>query len=99
MTQFLAFAASKENFLITQLALLDIVPSRGQSNFTLSNSMTEKNAYLNAPLSNDIKALLAKIPYVVVVNDVTQNESIQAYQSLSYEGINSVKLKNLVINA
>ena len=62
MTQFLAFAASKENFLITQLALLDVVPSRGQSNFTLSNSMTEKNAYLNAPLSNEIQALLAKTP-------------------------------------
>jgi hypothetical protein len=93
MTQFLAFAAAKENFLITQLALMDVVPSRAQSNFTLSNSMTEKNAYLNAPLSNDIQALLAKIPYIVVVNDVTQNESIHAYQSWSYEGINSVKLK------
>jgi hypothetical protein len=93
MTQFLAFAAAKENFLITQLALLDLVPSRAQPNFTLSNSITEKNAYLDAPISNEIQALLAKTPYIVVVNDVTKNESMKAYQSWSYEGINSVKLK------
>jgi hypothetical protein len=93
MTQFLAFAASKESFLITQLTLLDVVPNRAQSNFTLSNTITKKNAYLNAPISDEIQALLAKTPYIVVVNDVTQHENTQVYQSWSYQGINSVKLK------
>ncbi len=93
MQQFLGFAASKEHFLVTQLSLLDVEPERAESHFTLANSITKQNEYLNAPVSEDIKALIDKTPYIVVLSDVTHADSTKAYQSLSYEGINTVKLK------
>ncbi|MGB1263832.1 MAG: PilZ domain-containing protein [Cognaticolwellia sp.] len=95
MAQFLAFAASKGNFAITQLALLDVSPSYAESPLTLSNTLTAKNAYLNAPISDDVKQLLENIPYIVVATDVSQNESIKAYQALasSSEQIDMEKLK------
>jgi hypothetical protein len=93
MPHFLGFAASKEHFSVTQLDLLDVVPNRAESPFTLSNSITKQNEYFNAPIPEEIKVLLDKTPYIVVVSNVTQEESMQAYQSLSFEGINTVKLK------
>ena len=93
MLQFLGFAANKENFLVTQLNLVDIAPDRAESHFTLANSTTKQNEYLNAPIPEDISALISQTPYMVVVKDVTHADSTIAYQSLSYEGVNTVKLK------
>ena len=93
MQQYLGFSASKESFSISQLSLLDVDTSHAESNFTLSNSITKKNEYLNAPVSEEVKVLLAKTPYIVVISDVTHDETVQAYKALSYEGINTVKLK------
>ena len=94
MLQFLGFAAAKESFSIIQLSLLDVFSRRAESLLTLSNTIAKQNEYLNTPVSDEVKALLAKTPYIVVASEVTDSESIQAYQSLSYEGINTVKLKN-----
>ncbi|ARD45334.1 PilZ domain-containing protein [Colwellia sp. PAMC 21821] len=93
MQQFLGFSASKAHFSVSQLSLLDVDTSCAESHFTLSNSITQKNEYLNAPVSDEVKTLLAKIPYIVVVSDITQDEMLHAYKALSYEGINTVKLK------
>lgn len=94
MQQFLGFAASKENFSISQLSLLDVYPKRANSPLTLSNSIAKKDEYLNEPVPDEIKLLLENTPYIVVVSDVTKNESLQAYQKLPFEGINTSKLKN-----
>ena len=94
MVQFLAFAADKESFSVIQLSLLDVFPRRADSSLTLSNTLSKQNEYLNSPISDEVKLLLEKIPYIVVASDVTSSESISAYQSLSYKGINTAKLKN-----
>lgn len=93
MKQFLGFSAFKANFLVTQLSLVDVAVERAESHFTLANSTTKDTEYLNAPVPEDIKVLLDQTPYIVVLKDVTHTESTSAYQSLPYEGINTVKLK------
>ena len=57
MLQFLGFAANKENFLVTQLNLVDIAPDRAESHFTLANSTTKQNEYLNAPIPEDLSLI------------------------------------------
>lgn len=94
MPYYLGFAAAKESFSVIQLSLLDVFPRRAESFLTLSNTIAKQNEYLNTPVSDEVKALLDKTPYIVVASEITDSESIQAYQSLSYEGINTVKLKN-----
>lgn len=94
MLQFLGFAASKDSFCVTQLSLLDVFPHRAESSLTLSNTLTKQNEYLNSPISDEVKLLLDKTPYIIVTSDFTQNEAVQAYKSLPYENINTVKLKN-----
>ena len=93
MPQFLAFSAAKDSFSIIQLSLLDVFPRRAESPLTLSNAIAKQNEYLNAPLSNEVKSLLDKTPYIVVANEVKDSDNIKAYQSISYEGINTAKLK------
>lgn len=93
MQHFLGFAAFKDNFLVTQLNILDVVPELAESHFTLANSSTAETEYLNAPIPEDIKALLDNTPYIAVLSDVTHTQSKEAYQSLYSEGINTVKLK------
>tara|TARA_R110000737_G_scaffold8173_1_gene23773 strand:- start:7517 stop:9970 length:2454 start_codon:yes stop_codon:yes gene_type:complete len=93
MPQFLGFAAEKDSFSIIQLSLLDVFPRRAESSLTLSNAITKQNEYLNAPISEEVKALLENTPYIVVASEVKDSETTKAYQALSYEGINTVKLK------
>ena len=93
-TQFLGFAAAKGNFSITQLSLLDVFPKRIESPLTLSEALPKKSQYLNAPASDEVKLQIANTPFIVVASNVTQSESTKAYQLLSYEGINTAKLKN-----
>lgn len=93
-TQFLGFAAAKGNFSITQLSLLDVFSKRIESPLTLSEALPKKSQYLNAPASDEVKSQIANTPFIVVASDVTQSESTKAYQLLSYEGINTAKLKN-----
>ena len=92
-TQFLGFAAAKSNFAVTQLSLIDVFPKRAESPFTLSATITKKNEYLNAPAPAEVQAQIASSPIIVVVRDITQEDATKAYQELSYEGINTNKLK------
>jgi hypothetical protein len=94
MPQFLGFAAAKESFSVIKLSLLDVDPKRAESSLTLSNTMSKQNEYLNTPLSDEVKALLDKTPYIVVASDVTDKENISVYQSLAFDGINTTKLKH-----
>ena len=92
-SQFLAFAAAKPSFTISQLSYLPVEPQHANSSFTLSNTLSKKNAYLNAPLSNDVIATFENIPAIVVVNDITNEQVRNEYKGLSYENINKELLK------
>ncbi|WP_085297823.1 PilZ domain-containing protein [Cognaticolwellia mytili] len=92
--QFLAFAANKKSFAITQLSLLDVHPDRIESPLTLSDTLSKKNEYLNSPAPEEVKLKIANTPYIIVANDTEHSEAKKIYQSFSYEGINARKLKS-----
>ncbi|NQZ22843.1 MAG: PilZ domain-containing protein [Colwellia sp.] len=92
--QFLGFASSKVNFAITQLSLINIDVEKSESPFTLSNTLTKKNQYLNLPVPNDVMETLYKLPYIVVANDITSKLAVSQYQQLSFDKIETARLKN-----
>ena len=90
--QFLAFAASKPSFAITELTCLPVDASNAFAPFTLSTSILVKDRYLNAKPSDDVVESLTKLPLIVVVADITTPEAITDYQQLANE-IDKNKLK------
>ncbi|KGJ90615.1 PilZ domain-containing protein [Colwellia psychrerythraea] len=92
--QFLAFAASKSTFAITALKFQQIKLTQAYSPFTLSTAITKQQGYLNPPLTDEVNALIAKLPYVVTATDVTSATVISDYQTLGYEGIDLERLKS-----
>ncbi len=92
--QFLAFAASKSTFAITALKTHAVSPGQAYSPFTLSTAMTKKQGYINPPLSDEVKAIIANLPYVVTATDITTSCDISAYQALEYTGIDLERLKS-----
>lgn len=94
MPKFLGFAASKQNFAITQLSLLPVMKDRAQAPFTLSTSAPKLNESLNGRISEEVDTILAALPYIVVATDITHKDAMQAYKAMPFEGINTVKLKN-----
>jgi len=92
--QFLAFAASKSTFAITALKLQNIKPNQAYSPFTLSTAMTKQQGYLNPPLTDEVSAIVAQLPYVVTVTDVTDTTAVSDFQALGYEGVDLERLKS-----
>jgi len=92
--KFLGFAASKTNFAITQLSLINVDIEKSESLFTLSNTLTQKNQYLNLPVPKDAIETLHNLPYIVVANDITSEAAVSQYQRLSFENIETTRLKN-----
>lgn len=91
-SQFLGFAASKKSFAITLLDYHQINPEQGFSPYTLSSALNKQQSYLNPPLTDEVKAILATLPYVVTACDVTTS-NVSDYQQLSYEGLDLKKVK------
>jgi hypothetical protein len=92
--QFLGFAASKASFAITQLTIIDVDIDKAHSPLTLSNTLSKNNEYLNLPIPNDALETLNKLPKIVVAVDVTNKVAIKQYQQLSFENIDTIRLKN-----
>ncbi|TYK65945.1 PilZ domain-containing protein [Colwellia echini] len=92
---FLAFAASKSTFTVTALNIHPIKTKQAYSPFTLSSGATKRESYLNPPISDEVNAILKKLPYVVTANEVTDHSVISDYQSLGATGIDLEKLKLL----
>ncbi len=90
---FLAFAASKSSFAITELTCFDIDANRSYSPFVLSNTRSLKGQYINLPPSDEVKTSLVSLPNIVVANDITHPSTVEQYQQLSSEKIDTTKLK------
>ncbi len=93
MQQFLGFAADKTSFAITDLSLLDVDQSTAFSPLTLSNTLTKKNEYLNSPPSDEVNGILANIPFIVVVQDITNSQLVEGYQAFEFDDIDIYRLK------
>ena len=92
--KFLGFASSKPSFAIFDLSVLEVEKQRAFSPLTLANTLTKKNEYLNAQPSIEVKQLLEKIPYIVVVQDITHPQLSESYQQFSFDDININRLKH-----
>ncbi|WDE00069.1 PilZ domain-containing protein [Thalassomonas actiniarum] len=94
MKRFLGFAAARDSFAITELSFFELDASRAYSPFTLSDSLTKKDEYLNLPPSQEVFGILGKLPYIVVANNITDERLVEDYRLISYEGIDINQLKN-----
>ncbi|GLX79681.1 pilus assembly protein PilZ [Thalassotalea insulae] len=94
MSQFLGFAASKKSFAITLLSYLPFDAELSDSPLTLADSLAKKDEYLITPVSNDVKTTLSPLTAIVVAQSVESKDIHAFYQSLSYENINTCKLKS-----
>ena len=94
MKRFLGFAAAKDSFAITEISCFELDVSSAFSPFTLSDSLSKKDEYLNLPPSEEVLAILAKLPYIVVANNITDERLVEDYRRISYEGIDINQLKN-----
>ncbi|MCO4799185.1 MAG: PilZ domain-containing protein [Colwelliaceae bacterium] len=94
MQKFLGFAASKESFSITQLNFLELDNELADSPLTLANTLAKKDEYLNMVTSEDVKDTLSKLTSIITAKSITDKDIIAFYQNLSFENINTSKLKN-----
>ena len=90
---FLGFAASKTNFAITQLSLINVVLDRAESPLSLPQSLLQKSDEVSSSIPENVKSIFAHIPFIVVASDVSRDDIIETYQSFSYNNINVNKLK------
>jgi len=93
MSEFLGFAANKPNFAMTNLSISNVDIEQANSYFTLSESITQKDQYLNLPVDEDLLESVAKLSYIVVANDITDERLSSAYRSLPYDNVNPAKLR------
>lgn len=93
--QFLAFSASKESFAVTELSCFAVNPEQAYSPFTLSTGITKRQSYLNPPLSDEVKGILAELPYAITATDVTDTTNLSDYQALGCNGIDFERVKNI----
>ncbi|MCJ8320379.1 MAG: PilZ domain-containing protein [Colwellia sp.] len=92
-SEFLGFAASKSSFTVSELSYLPIDVENADSFYTLSNTLTQKNQYLNLPLSEDVYSTLENLPGIIVIKDITHSTMVAEYQSLSFDNIDTSLLK------
>lgn len=92
--QYLAFAAKKTSFAITELKAHSLSTEHAYSPYTLSTAMTKQQGYLNPPLTEEVKSILANIPMLVTATEISDVKVLDDYQQSGYEGINLDKLKS-----
>lgn len=93
ITDFLSFAANKPEFAITELSLSPINKEKVNSFYTLSDSLTTKDKYLNLPVEQESLDKVNALSYLVIVNDITNECSTTTYQNLSSEKADASKIK------
>jgi hypothetical protein len=94
MTEFLGFSSNKSDFAITELSLGEFDKNKANSFYTLSDSITKRDKYLNLPISEENREKIDELSYLVVVSDVTNENSESLYKSFTYDNINTAKVKN-----
>jgi len=90
---FLTFASNQKTFAITELSCANVDKNRAYSAFTLANTNSSKELFINLPPSSEVIAALELLPFIAVVNDITHPSLVADYQKLSIGKIASAKLK------
>lgn len=94
MSEFLGFAANRKSFMITSLSIIELDQAKANSPLTLSESVTKQDEYLYQPIPSDVINTLNQLFYMVVASDITTNDLVESYQQLSFDKIETSKLKN-----
>ncbi|MDX2369804.1 MAG: PilZ domain-containing protein [Colwellia sp.] len=92
-SSFLTLAANQKTFSITELSCVNFDKNRVYSPFTLANTHSSKEQFINLPPSDEVMASLALIPFIAVVNDITHPSLVAQYQQLFSKKITTAKLK------
>ena len=90
---FLAFAAKRKSFAVTQLTYFKTSLSSIFTPFTISNTQELHKHYINLPPSNAVGNCIKTLSFAVVANDVTHKSSLEQYQGFSNGEIDVSKLK------
>ena len=85
MQHYLAFAASKSSFTISSIALQTVDIDKAQPCYALSAFEQERYEYLKQPLPKDTNDTLKKLPYLVVVKDITEQANKAVYHGYQYD--------------
>jgi hypothetical protein len=92
-SSFLTLAAKQKTFSITELSCINIDKNGAYSPFTLANTNSFKEQYINLPPSDEVIASLALIPFITVVNDITHPSLVAQYRQLYSGKIATTNLK------
>jgi len=92
-SSFLTLAANQKTFSITELSCVSFDKNRAYSSFTLANTHSLKEQFINLPPSDEVMTSLALIPFITVVNDITHPSLVAQYQQLVSKKITTAKLK------
>lgn len=92
-SSFLMLAANQKTFSITELSYVNRDENSTYSPFTLANSLSKKEQFINLPPSDEVITSLASIPFITVVNDITHPSLVAQYQQIVSEKIPTTKLK------
>ncbi len=90
---FLTFASNQKAFAIFELSSEFFDKNRAYSPFTLANSHSLKEQYINLPPSDEVIASLAQLPFIAVIKDITHPSLVTQYQRLFSGKISPAKLK------
>ena len=93
MTQFLGFGSNKSHFAITMLSMSNINKDNVNSFFTLSESLSKQNQYLNLPVGEEISQKIEDLSSLIVVSDITCDNLIATYKEFIYDNISATKIK------
>lgn len=93
MAEFLSFAANKSDFAVNLLSVATMNKDRANSFYTLSESITVKNQYLNLPVSDENLQKIDELSQLIVISDITHESLIENYKVLASGKIEATKIK------
>jgi hypothetical protein len=93
MREFLGFASNKEDFAVTSLSISEVDIDKANSFFTLSDSITKKDQYLNLPIADDVMKSIDSLAYIVVASDITDERLSAVYKALPYDNVVPARLR------
>ncbi len=91
--QYLRFASAQKSFKVLSLQYHTVHPERGYTPYTLANTLAPKDEYLNLPLSDEVKAILADLPGFVTISDFTSEQLRNDYSAFTTVNIDTSKIK------
>ncbi len=95
MLDFIGFAAAKSTFRVMELSVIDVDANDANTCFTVANTLPKKLDYLNIPLSDEEQVIIARLPYAVVVKDLTSPSVHEEYRQLIVDSADTSKIRTM----